>query len=136
MRKIFKVFWSRILKFGRLCNYIFSTPLDTSYCGQSLYIVPKKGLRKKTELSRTLNRCACQQKDERQQKKPIYNTFFRPEGHKTKHNCLTPLWNEGSNHAHSTATSVHSNKLAVSTKHIWRKKHLRGKVQPYELSLP
>ena len=41
MRKIFKVFWSRILKFGRLCNYIFSTPLDTSYCGQSLYIVPK-----------------------------------------------------------------------------------------------
>ena len=40
------------------------------------------------------------------------------------------------NHAHPTATSVHSNKLAVSTKHFWRKKHLRGKSQPYELSLP
>ena len=31
------------------------------------------------------------------------------------------------NHAHSTAKPVHSNKLAVSTKHFWGKKHLRGK---------
>ena len=34
------------------------------------------------------------------------------------------------NHAHSTATSVHSNKLTVSTKHFWEKQHLRGKSQP------
>ena len=28
------------------------------------------------------------------------------------------------NHAHSTATSVHNNKLTVSTKHFWRKKRI------------
>ena len=37
--------------------------------------------------------------------------------------------------AHSTATSVHGNKLTSSTKHFWGKKHLREKSQPYELSL-
>ena len=31
------------------------------------------------------------------------------------------------NHAHSTATSVHSNKLTVPNKYFWEKKHLRGK---------
>ena len=40
------------------------------------------------------------------------------------------------NHGHSKATSVHSNKLTVSTKHFWGKKHLQGKSQLYELSLP
>ena len=40
------------------------------------------------------------------------------------------------NHAHSTATLVHSDELTVSTKHFWGKKQLRCKIQPYELSLP
>ena len=33
--------------------------------------MPMKGLRKQTELPRTLNRCVCSQKNERQQKKPV-----------------------------------------------------------------
>ena len=61
--------------------------------------------------------------------------FFRLEGHVTRRNFWIPLWNKGNNHAHSTATSVQSNKLAASTKLFWGKKYMRGKGQPYELSL-
>ena len=34
-----------------------------------------KGLRKKTELPRTLNRCVCPEKNERQQKKPVAHSI-------------------------------------------------------------
>ena len=42
------------------------------------------------------------------------------------------------NHAHSMQRreSIASTKLTVSTEHSWGKKHLRGKRQPYQLSLP
>ena len=47
--------------------------------------------------------------------------FFRPEGHV----IIRKFWRRyeirENNHAHSTATSVHSIKLKVSTKHFWRK---------------
>ena len=47
-----------------------------------------------------------------------FKQFSRPEGHVTMRNLWRHYEIRKNNHAHSTATSVHSNKLTVTTKHF------------------